>query len=91
LGLLNKEFLRESIRELTAIMSSEWVEEAEHSSEEIWIHAPPSTIHCLVRGTMVDVLYSPTVRANVMSASFASAYFGNEHLAPTNKSVRNTP
>ena len=32
---LDKEFLRESIRELTAIMSSEWIEEAELSSEEI--------------------------------------------------------
>ena len=32
---LDKEFLKESIKELTAIMSSEWVEEAEHSSEEI--------------------------------------------------------
>ena len=32
---LDKEFLRESIRELTSILSSEWVEEAELSSEEI--------------------------------------------------------
>jgi hypothetical protein len=91
LGPLDEEFLKESIWELTAIMSSEWVEEAERSFEEIWIHAPPSTIRCPVHGTMVDVLYSPTVRANVMSASFASAYFGNEPLAPTNKSLRNTP
>jgi len=46
LSPLDEEFLRESIRELTAIMSSEWVEEAERSSEEIQIYAPPSTIHC---------------------------------------------
>jgi hypothetical protein len=26
-----------------------------------------------------------------MSTSFASAYFGNEPLAPTNKSLRNNP
>jgi len=32
---LDKEFLRESIRELTSILSSEWVEEAKCSSEEI--------------------------------------------------------
>ena len=43
---LDKEILKESIKELTAIMSSEWVEEAERSSEEIQIYAPPSTIHC---------------------------------------------
>jgi len=32
---LDKEPFKESIKELTAIMSSEWVEEGEHSSEEI--------------------------------------------------------
>jgi hypothetical protein len=32
---LDKEFLRESIRELTSIMINEWVEEAESSPEEI--------------------------------------------------------
>jgi len=32
---LDKEFLKESIKELTAIMSREWVEEAEFSSEAI--------------------------------------------------------
>ena len=31
----DKDFLRQSIKELTAIMSTEWVEEVEHSSEEI--------------------------------------------------------
>jgi len=45
---LDKEFLRESIKELTTIMSSEWVEEAEFSSEEIQIHNPSSTIHCKI-------------------------------------------
>ena len=54
---LDEEFLKESIKELTAIMSSEWVEEAERSSEEIQIRVPPSTIRCKVLGTMVDVLY----------------------------------
>ena len=39
----------------------------------------------------MDVLYNPTVGANIMSASFVSAYFSNEHLAPTNKSLRVIP
>ena len=42
---LDKESLRKSIKELTAIMSSEWVEEAERSFEEIQIRVPPSIIH----------------------------------------------
>jgi hypothetical protein len=37
---LYKEILKENIKELTAIMSSEWVEEVEHSSREIQIHTP---------------------------------------------------
>jgi hypothetical protein len=45
---LHKESLRESIKELTAIMSSEWVEEVEHSSEVIQIHILSSTIHCKI-------------------------------------------
>jgi len=40
---------------------------------------------------MVDVLYNPTTGANIMSTSFASAIFGNEPLAPTNKSPRIAP
>ena len=32
---LDKEFLRESIKELTSIMSSEWSKEVEHLSKEI--------------------------------------------------------
>jgi len=40
---------------------------------------------------MVDVLYLPTVGANLMYVSFAFAYFGNESFAPTNKSLRNNP
>jgi hypothetical protein len=43
---LDKEFLRESVKELITIMSNEWVEEAELSSEEIQIHTPSLTIQC---------------------------------------------
>jgi hypothetical protein len=88
---LDNEFLRESIKELTTIMSSEWVAEGEHSSEEIQICILPMTIRCKVLRTMVDVLYSPTVGANLMSKSFASAYFGKKPLAPTIRFFRNNP
>jgi hypothetical protein len=40
---------------------------------------------------MVDILYNPTVGANLMSTSFASTYLGNEPIAPTIKSCRVTP
>ena len=41
---LDKELLKESIKELTTILSNEWVEEVECASEEIQIHNPSSII-----------------------------------------------
>jgi hypothetical protein len=40
---------------------------------------------------VIDVLYNPTVGANLMFMSFASTYLGDEPLAPTNKSFRIAP
>ena len=85
---LDENFLRENIKELIAIMSSEWVEEMEHSSEEIQICTPSSTIQCQICRTTVEVLYNPLVRANLMSASFACTFFNENTLAPTDKSFR---
>ena len=53
---LDKEFLKESIRELTTIMSIEWVEEAEFSSEAIQIHTPSLIIQCNIREDVVCVI-----------------------------------
>jgi len=88
---LDKDFLRENVKELIAIMSSEWVEEMENSSEEIQICTPSSTIQCQIYRTMVEVLYNPLVGANLMSASFAHTFFGENTLAPTVKSFRVAP
>jgi hypothetical protein len=40
---------------------------------------------------MVDVLYNPSVRANLMSASFALTYLGDEPFAPKTKILRDAP
>jgi hypothetical protein len=88
---LDEEFLRESIRELTSIMSNEWVEEAEFSPEEIQIHAPSSTIQCKVGRSWENILYNPTVGANLVSTSYALAYVSNGPFAPTNRSLRLVP
>ena len=84
-------FLRKSIKEVITIMSREWVEEVELSSEEIQICTSSSTIRCLIGRTSVDVLYNPTVRANLMSASFALTYFSNDAITLTIKSYRVAP
>ena len=72
-------------------MSKEWVEEVESPSEAIQIHTPSLIIQCNIRDDMMGVRYNPTVGANIMSTPFASAYFSNEPLAPTNKALRIAP
>jgi len=39
----------------------------------------------------VDVLYNPSVGANLMSTAFTSAYLGEKSLAPTVKSLSSSP
>ena len=72
-------------------MSNEWVEEVEFSPKEIHIHAPSSTIQCKIGRSWENVLYNPTVGANLMSTSYALAYVGNGPFAPTNRSLRLVP
>jgi len=88
---LDDAFLKESIKELTALISSEWVDEVESSYEEIQIQTPSLPIQCKVARIMVDLLYNPIVGANLMSASFAHTYLGDEALAPTSKHFRVGP
>jgi hypothetical protein len=40
---------------------------------------------------MVDALYNPKVRANIMTESFACTYLGNEQIALTTKTFRVGP
>jgi len=81
-------FIKKSVKEFIAIMSSKWVEEAELSSDEIQICTPSSTIHCSIGRTPIEVLYNPTVRANLMSESFAHAYFSKDAITMTIKACR---
>jgi hypothetical protein len=71
---LEEDFLRNTIRELTTIMSLEWIKKVEFSSEAIQIYTLSSTIQCQVQGTTVNVLYNPTVGETGMSASFVSIH-----------------
>jgi hypothetical protein len=58
---IDKEFLKEYIKELTIILSGEWVEEAELSSKEIRIHTPSLTLQIKVGRSWEKVLYNPTI------------------------------
>jgi hypothetical protein len=88
---LDEQFLKKSIKELIAIMSSKWVEEVELSYEEVRIHTPSSTIRCSIGRTSVDVFYNPIVGANLMSVSFAHTYFSDDAITSTIKTYRIAP
>ena len=77
------------VRDLTAVMCSEWVEEGELSSEPLQIIAPSLNIRCFIQGTLEEVLYNPMVGTNIMSASYALTHLENS-LVPTEKTLRNS-
>jgi len=81
-------FLRENVKKITSIMASEWSREVELSSEVLRINAPPSTIPCNIRGTSVDVLYCPTVGANIISSECPFKLLGDEPLVQTDKTFQ---
>lgn len=63
--------LKGTVKELTTIMSDVWLREVEPSSEVIRISPPYLAIQCLVKETVVIVLYNPTIGANILFATFA--------------------
>jgi hypothetical protein len=81
-------FLRENVRKLAAIVTSEWSRELELSLKVLRISSPPSTIPCTIRGTTVDILYSPTVGANIISSECAFQLLGDEPLVQTDKTFQ---
>ena len=50
--------------------------------------SPPSTIPCIIRGTSVDTLYSPTVGANIISSECAFRHLRDEPLVQTDKTFQ---
>nr|AAQ56404.1 hypothetical protein OSJNBa0038J12.4 [Oryza sativa Japonica Group] len=72
------QFLKETVWELTSIMSDEWLRDVELSSEVIQINTAPRTIPCHLEGNNVGILYSTTVGVNIVSESFAFAYLSDK-------------
>ena len=57
------------------------------SLEAIRIQTPLYTLPYFIQGTAVFVLYSPTIGANIMSASFALSHLSDNPLLPTSRSL----
>ena len=80
-------YLRETIQELTMLMSNEWLQEGELSLNPIQLTSPSSSFRCRLRNQHVDALYNPTVGANLMSDEFALAFMGTNKLTPTDRQL----
>ena len=87
----DKASLREAVKGVTVVMNSEWIHEGEMSFEAIRIQTPLYTLPCFIQGTAVSAHYSPTVGANIMSASFALSHLSDNPLLLTSRSLWSGP
>ena len=76
------------IRELTTLISNEWLQEGELSLSPISLNSPSSSFRCRLQDQNVDALYSPAVGANLISDEFALAFLGNYKLTPTDRQLK---
>ena len=72
-------------------MNIELVHEGEMSTEAIRLQTPLYTLPYFIQGTAISAHYSPTVEANIMSASFVLSYQSDNPLHPTSRSVWSGP
>ena len=70
------------------MMSNEWLKEGELSLKPIQINSPSSSLRCRIKNQDMDVLYNPTVRANLISDEFALAFLVDEVLVPTDRKLK---
>ena len=81
-------FLKRTTKELVSIISNEWLEESELSSDMIRLYSPSISIHCQINKAPFDALYNPVVGVNIMSASFAYDLWKDMPLTPTTKLLK---
>jgi hypothetical protein len=68
-----------------SIISNEWLEESELSSDAIHLGSPSTTIHCQIHRDPFEARYNPVVGVNIMSASFAHDFIKTHAINPNNK------
>jgi hypothetical protein len=83
-----KEYLRDTIKGLTIMMSDVWLKEGKLSSKPIQINCPSSSLRCRIKNQDMDVLHNPTIGANLISDEFALAFLGDEFLVPTDRKLK---
>ena len=73
------------MKELTTIVSNEWLGESKLSPKVIHLDSPSTSIHCQIRKISFDAFHNPVVGVNLMSKSFAHTFPENFQLTPTTK------
>jgi hypothetical protein len=81
-------FLREHTVELASIMSGEWLEDSELSSDAVHLDSPSISIQCTINETPLHALYNPVVGTNIMALSFFHQFIKNKPLYPTTKLLK---
>jgi hypothetical protein len=81
-------FSREHIMEIASIMSGEWLEESELSSDEVHLESPSIPIQCTINGNPFGALYNPVVGINIMALSFLHQFIKNKPLSLTTKLLK---
>jgi hypothetical protein len=79
---------RSTSAELVSVISSEWLEESELSSDIIRLDSPSLPIRCSFNYDHIDALYNPVVGINIMSVSLAQHLMRNMTLTPTTKLMK---
>ena len=81
-------FLKKTTKEPVSIISNEWLEESELSSDVIRLDSPSISIRCQINKAPFDALYNPVMGVNIMSASFAYDLLKDMPLTPTTKLLK---
>jgi hypothetical protein len=82
-------FLKKTMKELVSIISNEWLEESELSSNMICLDSPSISIRCQINKAPFDALYNLIMGVNIISASFAYDLLKHMPLTPTIKLLKN--
>jgi hypothetical protein len=84
-----EKFLKKTVKELTTIISNEWLGESNLPPEVIHLDSPSTSIRCQIHKTSFDAFYNSVVGVNIMSKSFAHTLPENFQLTPTTKFLKN--
>ena len=76
------------MKEQVSIISIEWLEESELSSDVIHLDSPSISIHCQINKAPFDALYNLVVGVNIMSTYFAHDLLKHMPLTPTTKLLK---